>query len=185
MMKTYRSTILPGVLVSVLILITTGCLDLFVIQSKTEIIPKRKGVYAKGFKPGMYKDDGKSPEENLITWIKKDKEYEIVQRKNSKRARFRLKKLKGKYFLMQTREKQDGPFQYFIITIDNGVIGFPDIKEEAKDKVTGLMEQYRLARDEDELVSAGRKTLLAFLKAVIKRKYLEPGHYIRRVEKKQ
>lgn len=166
-----------------MILFATGCLDLFVMESNIEVITAGEGVYARGFKPGKYRGSGKSTGHIEVDWIKKDREYEIRQmgqhgQDEQKAMRFRLKKLKGKYYLLQSKEEQEQAYQYFIIRVEEGVVNFPDIKEESKEKAAALKKKYGLTEDEDGRVTASPRKILAFLKAVIKQKCLKPGHAI-------
>ena len=47
------------------------------MRSNIEVISKGKGVYAPGFKTGIYTDFSEKPGKAGITWDKQSKEYEI------------------------------------------------------------------------------------------------------------
>ena len=105
--------------VLLLVLFTTGCLNIFSIRSNIEVIPEDKGIYAPWFKTGTYTDFSEKPGKFGIIWNKQAKEYEI-QTKGPEVSRFRLMKLRRKYYLLQSKEEEH--FNFTVIKVNKGTV---------------------------------------------------------------
>lgn len=164
-----------------LILFTTGCLNIFSIRSNIEVIPEGKGVYAPGFKTGTYTDFSDKPEKTRIIWHKQSKEYEI-QTKDPEASGFRLMKLRRKYYLVQSKEEEH--FNFAVIKVHKGTVDFLNIKEDHDEKLKELLKKHVLEVDEEDNVRGTGDGLVSFFKDLVKKKYLESGEKIRCIEKK-
>ena len=163
-----------------LILFTTGCLNIFSIRSNIEVIPEGKGVYAPGFKTGTYTDFSEKPGKTRIIWDKQSKEYEI-QPNDTDVSRFRLMKLRRKYYLLQSKEEDH--FHFAVIKVHKGTVDFLNIKEDHEEKLKELLKKYKLEVDEGDNVSGTGDGLVSFFKDLVKKKHLESGEKIRYIGK--
>jgi hypothetical protein len=163
-----------------LILSTGGCVDIFGIRSNIEVIPEGKGIRAPGFKSGTYKDFSDKPQETRIRWDEKAKEYEM-QMKDSDASRFRLLKLRRKYYLLQ--DKEEDHFDYTVIKVYKGIVDFLNIKEDREEKVKNLMKKHGLAVDEEHCVTGTANGLVSFFKDLVRKKYLRSGEKMRYIGK--
>jgi hypothetical protein len=179
-MKKLRNTGL-GLAALFLILSTAGCVDIFGIRSNIEVIPQGKGIRAPGFKTGTYKDFSDKPQETRIRWDEQAKEYEM-QMKDSDASRFRLLKLRRKYYLLQSKEEKH--FDYVVIKVHKGTVDFLNLKENHEEKMNKLLKKYGLEKDAEENVTGNRDGLTAFFKALVKKKYLTSGEQMRYIGEK-
>ena len=159
-----------------LILFSTGCLNIFSIRSNIEVIPGGKGIYAPGFKTGIYTDFSEKPGKTRITWDKQSKEYEI-QTNDSEVSRFRLMKLRRKYYLLQSKEEEH--FNFAVIKVHKGTVDFLNIREDHEEQLKKLLKKHGLEVDEEDNVSGTGDGLVSFFKDLVKKKYLESGEKMR------
>jgi hypothetical protein len=159
-----------------LILFSTGCLNIFSIRSNIEVIPEGKGIYAPGFKTGTYTDFSEKPGKTRIIWDKQSREYEI-QPNDPDVSRFRLMKLRRQYYLLQSKEEDH--FSFAVIKVHKGIVDFLNIKEDHEEKLKKLLKKHRLELDEEDNISGTREGLVLFFKDLVKKKYLESGEKIR------
>jgi hypothetical protein len=165
--------------VLVMLLSTSGCLNILSYQSKVEIIAKGKGIRAAKFKMGTYSEFSKEPKPVEIKWDGKLNEYEIYF-ENSKKNNFRLMHLRTKNYLLQV--DSEDIYEYSIIKIEGDIVDFLDIKKDYEKKIEKLMKKYNLVTDEEDRVIGKRKNLLSFFKKLVKAKYLKSGERIRYIE---
>jgi hypothetical protein len=163
-----------------LILFSTGCLNIFGIRSNIEVIPGGKGIYAPGFKTGIYTDFSDKPGKARIIWNKQSKEYEI-QTKDPEVSRFRLMKLRRKYYLLQSKEEEH--FNFTVIKVHKGIVDFLNIKEDHEEKLKKLLKKHGLEVDGEDNVSGTGNSLVSFFKDLVKKKYLESGEKMRYIGK--
>jgi len=159
-----------------LILFTTGCLNIFSIRSNIEVVPEGKGIYAPGLKTGTYTDFSDKPGKTRIIWNKQSKEYEI-QTKDPEVSRFRLMTLRRKYYLLQSKEEEH--FNFTVIKVHKGTVDFLNIKEDHEEKLKELLKKHGLEVDEEDNVSGTGDGLALFFKDLVKKKYLESGEKMR------
>jgi uncharacterized lipoprotein YehR (DUF1307 family) len=178
-MKKIRNT---GLCLVALFLIMTiaGCVDIFGIRSNIEVILQGKGIQAPGFKSGTYKDFSDEPQETVIRWDEKAKEYEM-QMNDADTSRFRLLKLRRQYYLLQSIEENH--FNYVIINVHGDIVDFLNLKENHEEKLSKLLKKYGLEKDAEENVTGTREGLISFFKALVKKKYLSSGEQMRYVGK--
>jgi len=173
---------LVGLAVLVILLFMAGCIDLFFMQSDTRVIADGKGVLAPGFKPGIYESMEEKPETVIIEWDAGTKEY-IIRKDGPRRDRFRLRKLRRTFYLMQTRDENEEKYMYFIIKAEGGIIDFMDGDRDTKKNCTatvkGILLKYRLEMDEENNISGSPKGMISFCKAVIKKGCIKSGHRLR------
>jgi len=162
-----------------LLLLISGCLNIFSIQSKVEIIAEGRGIRAAEFKIGTYIDFSKEPKPMKIKWDEKRKEYEIYF-ENSKTNHFRLMHLRRATYLLQARDEDH--YEYTIIKIDGDIVDFLNIKEDYERKLDRLMKKYGLTTNEEDIVMGTRKGLISFFKRLAKSKYLESGERIKYID---
>ncbi len=181
MNKKINRTVMVLVVLS-LLLSTSGCIDIFFMQSDTKVIADGKGVLAPGFKPGVYESMDEKPERVTIDWDRAAKEY-LIQKNGPKRDRFRLLKLRGSYYLMQTRDENEEKYMYLIIQAKDGFIDFVDADKDEKKNcmvtIKGLLVKFGLEMDEERNISGSPKKMVSFCKAVIKKSCLKSGHQLR------
>lgn len=158
-----------------LALFTTGCLNIFSIRSNIEVIPEGKGIYAPGFKTGTYTDFSEKPEKFRIIWDMQSKEYEI-QTKDPDISRFRLMKLRRKYYLLQSKEEEY--FDLTVIKVHKGTVVFLNIKEDHEKKLKKLLKEHSLEMDGEDNINGTGNDLILFFKDLIKKKYFESGEKI-------
>jgi len=159
-----------------LILFSTGCLDIFSIRSNIEAIPEGKGIYAPGLKTGTYTDFSEKPGKTRIIWDKQSREYGIHPN-DSDVSRFRLMKLRRKYYLLQSKEEDH--FNFAVIKVHKGTVDFLNIKEDHEEKLKKMLKKHRLELDEKDNISGTREGLVLFFKDLVTKKYLESGEKIR------
>jgi hypothetical protein len=179
-MKKIFKNLLTGAAVLCLILLNSACVDIYGIQSNTQVIPQGKGTRAPGLKTGAYTDFSKEPNITRILWHKQEKEYEI-EFTDSEPFKFQLMKLRRKYYLLQAKEKNH--FNYAVIKVHHGVVDFLDIKEDYKEKLQILMKKHGLAVEEGDDVIGSRDGLVLFFKDLVRKKYLQSGEHIRYIGK--
>lgn len=159
-----------------LILFSTGCLNIFGIRSNIEVIQEGRGVYAPGFKTGTYTDFSDKPGKARILWNKQSKEYEI-QTKDPEVSRFRLMKLRRKYYLLQSKEEDH--FIFAVIKVHKDTVDFLNIKEDYEEKRKELLKKHGLGVDGEGNVSGTREGLVLFFKDMVKKKHLKSGEKLR------
>lgn len=179
-MKNLRNT---GLCLAALFLIlsTAGCVDIFGIRSNIEVIPQGKGIRVPGFKSGTYKDFSDKPQETVIRWDGQAKEYEM-QMKGPDTSRFRLLKLRRKYYLLQYKEEDH--FSYVVINVHGDIVDFLNLKENHEEKLNKLLKKHGLEKDAEDNVTGTRDGLTAFFKTLVKKKYLTSGEQMRYVGEK-
>lgn len=163
-----------------LILYTTGCLNIFSISSNFEVVLEGKGIYAPGLKTGIYTDFSDKPGKTRIIWDKQSREYEIHPN-DSDVSRFRLMKLRRKYYLLQSKEENH--FIFAVIKVHKGIVDFLNIKEDHEEKLKELLKKHGLQLEEGDNVSGTGDELVLFFKDLVKKKYLESGEKIRYIDK--
>jgi hypothetical protein len=159
-----------------ILLTTTGCLNVLAYKSKIEIIGEGKGTRAAGFKEGTYIDptNQDDPKPMIFTWDEKQKEYEI-RVDDSKPNRFRLMRLKKKYYLLQAYNENEDNYEYAVIKISGDTFDFLNIKEDYEEKLENLLKKYHLTVNEDDEITGTKKGMKSFFKKLVKAKYLESG----------